>query len=137
LAIKKINIVSEFVLFGIVSDKNNYTIVSQINSELNYAFSQKENIKIIDKTIKKEFPVFEYIDECNNRKFRFINNYYKGGYLVYQLKEINFLIQIYDNINYEFKQEFIKKIKSLKNIILISEIDKKYYKKIKHLHYMQ
>ena len=132
---KKINITSEFVLFGIVSDKNNYALVSQINAKLGFNFSQKENIKIIEKNIEKQFPVFEYIDECDKLKYRFINNRCENGFLISKLKEINFLIQITENVSDNFKQEFIKKLKNIDGILLVSQIDKKYYEKIKNLYY--
>ncbi len=132
---QKINIAHDFVLFGIVSDKNNYALVSQINVKLGFNFSQKENIKILEKKIEKQFSVFEYTDECNQLKYRFINNRCENGYLITRLKEINFFIQINENVNDKFKQDFLKKIKTINEVLLISEIDKKYYEKIKNLYY--
>ena len=131
----KINIASDFILFGIVSDKNNYALLSQINTQLGFNFSQKENLKIIEKNNEKQFTVFEYFDECNKLRYRFLNNYSENGYLIPKLKIINFFIQIYNDVSDDFKQDLLAKLKNIKSILIVSEIEKKHYKKNKNLYY--
>lgn len=130
-----LNIDINFKIFGIVSDKNNYSLVSEINSKLNCNFSQKDNLKINSKLNSKEFNVFESYNKDLNIKYRFIDNKNQNVILIKNLKEINYIFQIIGDISDKDLKIFINKIKSINSILMFTEIEKSTINNIKVLNF--
>jgi hypothetical protein len=106
-------------LIGISSHENDYRLVWCINSQLKMQFARIENLIVHNRKFKTdfEFSRYRFHDEDRYLNYYLISNRCPNGFLLPEIKNFDFLIQIIGEINDEDVKEFIKKIK---NVMVIS-----------------
>jgi len=102
---KKINKVivddsnSQHYVIGISSHENDYRICWALNNSLKLKLAKIENHCAIDKANnKKEFSVFVNNDEEKSCCYKLVSNICPEGYLIDEMKTIDFFLFISDEI---------------------------------------
>ena len=113
----KLSIKSEYdsILIGISSQENDYRICWAINQDLGTNFMKTENLQIFSQKfdVTQEFSLYIYENEESLNKFKLIANKCDNGYYIPELKNIDFLLQIFGEISDDYKNELIMKLKSI------------------------
>ena len=118
----KLNNIPEalFYLIGISSHENDYRISWAINNTLLFNFIKKDNYSFFDskKGIKKEFSRYEYINEEIFVKHLLISNQGNLGFLIPELKNIDFFIALLDEPDETYAHNLVQKLKQVDIISL-------------------
>ena len=97
-----------------------------INKLLETDFEKKEDLKI-----NKDLYFSRYNYICDQGiEYNILKNQSKSGYLIPQHKGINYFLVTENNIN---KRELIRKLKNVKDVLLVFDIDKNKIKQIDRL----
>ncbi|MEA1896713.1 MAG: IPExxxVDY family protein [Bacteroidota bacterium] len=104
----------EFTLLGISSHENDYHLSWVLNQKLGLEFIKASNLVILqaEPELSQEFSVFNYEDEDALLMYNLISNKCEQGYLVPELKNIDFFMQISGEINHGFLDQLIEKLRS-------------------------
>lgn len=108
-----------FRLIGISCHESDYRLSWAINSQLGFSFKKAENHTISHPISgeKMEFTMFSCTIQESSLKYNLISNRCQNGFLIEKLKNIDFLLQVFG----ELENDDIKKIvSSVKGIDLVS-----------------
>jgi len=115
----------QFLLIGISSHQNDYRISWAINKQFNLKLSKTENLKIFNEKLSVDqfFSLYTYEDENSLSLYNLIANRCHNGFLMEELKNIDFLLQIYGETNDTFIKNLISGLKQIDIIITSFKID--------------
>lgn len=104
----------EFTLLGISSHENDYHLSWALNQKLGLQFIKARNLVILqpEAELSQEFPVFTYEDEDALLVYNLISNKCELGFLVPELKNIDYFLQISGEINQGFLDQLIYKLRN-------------------------
>ena len=110
-----VNTEHESILIGISSHENDYRISWAINQELEANFVKAENLKVINRKLNapQEFSLYIYENEESINKFCLIANQCDNGFYIPELKNIDYFLQIFGEVSEEYKNNLLKKIKTI------------------------
>lgn len=113
------------LLIGIVSDENMVRIVWLLNQTMTYNLSRNNDIVLENQTGKAEtrFAKFDFEDLENHLTFTFFNNKDGKQFLIAELKKIDYFLSIRGGIEFINIAKLLKKMKSINEIRLVTEID--------------
>ena len=114
----------EFKLIGIASHLSDYKLSWLLNEELNFKFRQSDEINFeAQKSIEaNKFSVYKSEDE-DDTLYTLYSNRSDKAILLKALKNIDFILKIEGELSNPQLLELIEKIKKLKNILTVFEID--------------
>ena len=116
----------DFSVIAINSHIKGYRLCWNINKLLETDFEKKEDLKI-----NKDLYFSRYNYICDQGiEYNILKNQSKSGYLIPQHKGINYFLVTENNIN---KRELIRKLKNVKDVLLVFDIDKNKIKQIDRL----
>jgi hypothetical protein len=124
----KIHTISEeddFKLIAIATHLNDYKISWLLNEEMNCKFQQSNDLLITDQINNRtnKFGVYIY-ENGTDSIFTLYSNHTENEILLKSIKNIDYILKYQGQLsNNQFKQ-FIDKMKKLKNILTVIEIDK-------------
>jgi hypothetical protein len=114
---------SPFKLLGISSHENDYRLTWAANSKLGLRLIRTENITAgDDDTEKLEFSVFQSIDKDKSHKMNLISNRCPNGFLIREMKNIDFFMQIFGDISQPDLNEIASGLKSIDIVSAVFEI---------------
>ena len=116
-------------LLGISSHENDYRLSWAANRKLGLKFRKSDNI--LTKTAGSEnleFSVFQYSDDDNSCKMNLISNRCPNGFLINEMKNIDFFLQIFGEIPRGYIEEITAGLKSVDIVSAIFEIKGKHKK---------
>ena len=109
----------DFSVLAINSHAKAYKLCWNINKSLKLNFEKKE-----DHNIKKELWFARYTYVCDDEaEYTLLANHSKNGYLIPDQKSVNFFLLIKNDYWQQEKTEFISKLRDVKDILLVFEID--------------
>ena len=109
----------DFSVLAINSHTKAYKLCWNINKYLQLNFEKKE-----DHSIKEELWFPRYIYVCDdNIEYSLLANRSKNGYLIPSQKSVNFFLLIKNDYWQQEKTEFINKLREIKDILLVFELD--------------
>ena len=109
----------DFAVLAINSHIKAYKLCWNINKYLQLNFEKKE-----DHSIKEGLWFSRYIYACNdNIEYSLLVNRSKNGYLIPSQKSVNFFLLIKNDYWQQEKKEFINKLREIKDILLVFELD--------------
>ncbi len=124
-----------FKLLGISSHENDYRISWVLNRKLGLKFKKTDNLKI--KPSKNadflEFSVFRSHDEDKLIKMNLVSNRCPDGFLVSEMKNIDFFLQVFGEISQMQLDSFSSSIRSDELVSAVFEIKAEGIKKNWHL----
>ena len=108
----------DFYLLGISSFEKDYRLIWNINNELGVEFSRTDNLKLYNPktTIEQEFIRYTYRDEDRYISYRFLSNRSGEGFLLDELKNIDYLILIDGQVNDSFIRNLRSLLSELENV---------------------
>jgi len=104
----------EFTLLGISSHEDDYHLSWALNQSLGMNFTRTNNLEIpSSKTdMKQEFSVYQYEDENSMLIYNIISNKSGNGVLIPDLKNIDYFLQIYGDINHSKLDNIIEELRN-------------------------
>jgi hypothetical protein len=128
--VKKIHTLKEkesydFGLIGISSPENDYRITWILNNAFGFNLSRREDLEIYHKKLEgaQAFHQFEYHDEDTLLDYRLLSNKSEHGYLLEEMPNMDYLLQITGEWNEVVLNTLIGRIKLLEGIRLAVRID--------------
>ena len=113
-------------VIAINSHIKGYRLCWHINRLLKTDFEKKEDLRV-----NKDLYFSRYSYICDQGiEYNILKNQSKNGYLISEHKGINYFLVTENNIN---KTELIRKLRSVKDILLVFDIDKNEIKQIDRL----
>jgi hypothetical protein len=114
-----------FKLAGISSAENDYKLSWSLNHFLGINLIRINNLEIFHKRLddKQAFSQFEYIDEETLLQYRLISNRSVNGYLLEEMTNLDYLLQISGDLDDGWLKDLIEKINSIDGIILAFPLD--------------
>ena len=114
-----------FKLVGISSAENDYKLSWSLNQFLGINLIRINNLEIYHKRLddKQAFSQFEYVDEETLLQFRLISNRSVNGYLLEEMTNLDYLLQISGDIDDRWMEDLIAKMNSIDGIILAFPLD--------------
>jgi hypothetical protein len=114
-----------FRLAGISSAENDYRLCWSLNQILGINLVKTSNLEIFHKRLdgKQAFSQFEYFDEETLLQYRLISNRSINGYLLEEMTNLDYLLQITGDINEGWMEILVKKLNGMEGIILAFPID--------------
>lgn len=115
----------DFLLFGLSSHENDYTLVWKINQTFSFNFERAISLKIITKKAgeENEFTLYSYDDEDTFYLYHLIANKSDQGVLLEELKNIDYLIMVQGEFTEAFSNGFHNRLKKIENILGVFKID--------------
>jgi len=115
----------DFSVLAINSHIKAYKLCWNINKFLQLNFEKKK-----DHNIKEELWFARYMCVCDDVEYTLLANHSKKGCLIPNQKSVNFFLLIKNNYWQQEKTEFISRLKDVKDILLVFEVDTKLIKHI-------
>jgi len=116
----------DFAVLAINSHIKAYKLCWNINKLLKLNFEKKK-----DHRIKEELWFARYMYVCDDDvEYTLLANHSKKGCLIPNQKSVNFFLLIKNNYWQQEKTEFISRLKDVKDILLVFEVDTKLIKHI-------
>ena len=114
-----------FRLAGISSAENDYRLSWALNQVLGINLVRMDNLEIYHQRLddRQSFSQFEYFDEESLLHYRLISNKSANGYLLEEMTNLDYLLQVSGDMDETWLDELIKKIKGMEGIILVFPID--------------
>ena len=102
-----------FKLLGISCSEEDYKLSWEISQLLNTGFVKTDDLQIIDPRFSDylAFSVFHNADQSNFPEIKLVSNKGKEGFLIEELKNIDFFIIVYDEDDTKFYKDFVLKLK--------------------------
>jgi hypothetical protein len=114
-----------FRLAGISSAENDYRLCWLLNQVLGINLVKTANLEIFHKRLdgQQAFSQFEYFDEETLLQYRLISNRSINGYLLEEMTNLDYILQITGDMENSWMEKLIKKLNSTEGIILAFPID--------------
>ncbi len=115
----------DFGLIGIASPEYDYRLSWIINNALEFNLAREDELEIWHKLLDdpQTFQQFRYYDEDSLLSYRLISNKCENGYLLEEMTNIDFLIQVSGDMDQHFMNKLVKKLNALEGITLAFPLD--------------
>lgn len=124
------NVQVGFFLFSIACHEKSYKLCWRINKKLNINMKKTEPF-----SLDKNLMFTRYCHDTQNEHFVLVSNRSKGGYIVPREKTVNYFFRVEKPFFYKEKEKFIKKLRTIPEILLIFEVDLEIDQEKKELFY--
>lgn len=113
-----------FRVICISSHQNHYRLSWALNRVLNIQFQKSEDliVKLSKANIEQHFSKYAFQDNTLSITYHLISNKCEQGYLLKELPNIDFFLKIEGDIEEDFFQNLINKIKGLDIVITAFEL---------------
>jgi len=108
----------DFAVLAINSHTKAYKLCWNINKYLQLNFEKKK-----DHRIKEGLWFARYIYVYDDIEYTLLANHSKNGYLIPDQKSVNFFLLIKNDYWQQEKKEFINKLRDIKDILLVFELN--------------
>jgi len=116
----------DFSVLAINSHTKAYKLCWNINKSLKLNFEKEE-----DYSIKEELWFARYTYACDDEvEYTLLANRSKNGYLIPSQKSVNFFLLIKNDYWQQEKKEFLSKLRDIKEVLLVFELDTNLIKQI-------
>ena len=125
-----------FVLYGISSHENDYRLSWAFNEYLGFRFTKTENHKSFDPRLNEyqEFSTYSFYDDEYSHSYKLISNRCDNGFLLDELKNIDFLLILEQNTTSSLPAiEIISKIKTIPFVSAVFPINLTSLKNLKKI----
>lgn len=117
----------DFTLICIASHENDYRLSWALNRKFNLSLIRVESLLINDPKSKgvQSFTVYSYEDKTAALAFNLISNRCDNGFLIDELKNIDYFFQIFGDINTSLINKFLADLRNIDVIITAVIIEPK------------
>jgi len=131
----KFEIDLDFVLIAITTSLRDYRICHHINKRLNFGFTKSPDLEvdIIQGAGPVFFSLYQYHWEASETDFYFIANKGSDGYLVPEMRKVDYFIMIKNYIADDELDKMITDLNRIQEIVAAVKIDPKKIKSRENL----
>jgi hypothetical protein len=123
---KKFKYVPEysFQLLGIASTDDDYKFSWNCGQLMDLEFVKTKDLEIIDARYPEFqiFSVYESFDFSGNCKCKIVSNKGKAGFLIEELKNIDFFVMVFENEKFSSIEELSASLKSISNVSAVFKL---------------
>ena len=112
-----------FFLLGISSSENDYRLSWEMNKALEISLKKGTDHITKKKEIEQVFLVYTFYVEEVFLQYSLIANKSEKGYLIEELRNIDYFLQIHGDLSDNQKQQIISSIKNIKGVSGIFKLD--------------
>ena len=112
-----------FFLIGISSSENDYRLSWEINKILGISLRKGTDHVIKKKEIEQVFLVYTFYDEEVYLQYSLIANKSENGFLIEELHNIDYFLQIHGELSGNQKQQIISSVKNIKGVTGVFKLD--------------
>ncbi len=127
MKVKKIKYNAEynFILIGLSSYEDDYKLSWLLEKIFKSEFIRQKDVDIQDNRFNEFQKFVSYLCSPTNLSYsiRLIVNKTNVGFIIEELKNIDYFLQIFDNDNNEFIDKIILDLKAIKSISAIFQLD--------------
>lgn len=107
-----------FLLIGISSHENDYHISWLINLKLGLGLRKVRNLQIFNKKLgeTQEFSIYSFENDERSLQYNLISNRCDNGFLIEEIKNIDYLLQILGDISEKDQEKIINTLKETEKI---------------------
>ena len=104
-----------FKLIGISSHENDYRLSWAINNKLNIELNKTSDLEILNRKFseRQNFSLYSYEDEDTFIKYNLVSNTCDNGFLIEEMKNIDFFLQIFGEVPDSFVENLNHGLKSI------------------------
>ncbi len=116
---------SDFSLIGIASHENDYRLSWAINKSIGLYLIKVEDLSVSHPKhkIQINYSMYNYDDENNYINYNLISNKSEKGFLISEMKNIDFVLRISGSQDTTFLNELLSRLKKIDIIITAFLID--------------
>ena len=131
----KFEIDLDFVLIAITTSLRDYRICHHINKRLNFGFTKSPDLEvdIIQGAGPVFFSLYQYHWEASETDFYFIANKGSDGYLVPEMRKVDYFIMIKNYIADDELDKMVTDLNRIQEIVAAVKIDPKKIKSRENL----
>jgi hypothetical protein len=120
-----------YKLIGISSHENDYRLSWAVNNQLGLNLLRIDDLTVIRKSLAEDtsFSQFQHTDDTKMVKINLISNRCPDGFLIREMKNIDFFFQIFGEPDQKYLDGLIAGLKSITIISLAFEIPESALKK--------
>jgi hypothetical protein len=114
----------EFLLFGIICNKKDYRLCLELNKKLEIKLSKQDEYSVFNnkRMEDKLFSFYEYVTEENDR-YNLIANKSTTGFLLPELKEIDYLFILNPNMLQPNPDELLNSLKQIPVVLGVYKLE--------------
>jgi len=114
-----------FLLIGISSHENDYHISWLINRKLGLGLRKVRNLQIFNKKLgeTQEFSIYSFENDERSLLYNLISNRCDNGFLIEEIKNIDYLLQILGAVSEKDQEKIINTLKETEKISTSFKID--------------
>jgi hypothetical protein len=119
--------VFDFKLIGISSHENDYHICWLINHSLDFHLNKREDLHAFNVkfNLSQDFSLYSYYDEGTLTDYHLISNRCDDGFLLEEMRNIDFIMKITGEVDDRFMNELIMKLRTLEVVTTAFELEPK------------
>jgi len=103
-----------FSLLGISSSENDYRLSWEMNKVLEISLRKDSDHVIKRKEIEQNFLVYTFSDEESFLQYFLIANKSENGYLIEELRNIDYFLQIHGDLIDKQQEQIISSVRNIK-----------------------
>lgn len=109
----------DFTLIGIASHESDYRLSWALNKKFSLSFIRVESLFINDpkNNAMQSFAVYNFEDKTAGLAFNLISNRCDNGFLIEEIKNIDFFLQIYGDLKTSLINKFLTDLRKIDVII--------------------
>ena len=125
----------DFGLIGIASPENDYRMIWILNRETGFSLARIADLEVYHPKLEgnQQFHQFEYFDDDSLLHYRMLGNKSESGYLLEEMSNVDFLLQIIGDFPADFVRKLVNKLNPLPEINLAFSLDPADLKSVKKL----
>ncbi|MFP4023960.1 MAG: IPExxxVDY family protein [Thiohalospira sp.] len=110
---------NDFLLVGIASHENDYRISWALNKQLGWKLIKGNDFKINHPKLKVQanYSMYHYLNDNDLYSYHLISNKSERGFLLPDLKNIDYILKISGEVNADVVDAIVQKIKKIDIII--------------------
>ncbi|MDD3740960.1 MAG: IPExxxVDY family protein [Bacteroidales bacterium] len=114
-----------FNLIGISSTDDDYKLSWHLSEILGLEFTRSSGLEIIDSRFSdfQLFSIYETSDDNHGNRIKIVSNKGNAGFLIDELKNIDYFVIIYDFENIDLLDKLIVKLKSITSISAVFKLN--------------
>ncbi len=112
-----------FFLLGISSSENDYRLSWEINKKLKISLRKSTDHVIKREEIEQAFSVYTFSDEEVYLRYFLIANKSENGYLIEELRNMDYFLQIHGDITDKQQEQIISYARNIKGITGVFNLD--------------
>jgi hypothetical protein len=129
----KFEIDLDFVLVAVTTSLRDYRLCYHINKRLNFNFTKSADLEIIQAGMPVYFSLYQYHWEASDTDFYFIANKGSDGYLIHEMRKVDYFIMIRNYIADDDLEKLVTDLNKIQEIVAAVKVDPKKIKSRENL----